>query len=248
MPFEYERTGRVSAGSRSTLCSAARAAPPASLTRCSRAPSSTNSRPVIRSKSASCCGTSAICRNTLGSRRGSRPRTRMDPWDGDVSPQMTRISVDLPAPFGPSSAVTPGRTANVTWLMATRSRNHFDTWSTTMVGAESVMDWVTASPGDLQVAVAPHDKGRRQQGDSRDRADQRPQRNVDIGLRLAVDVLHQRYRSDQHRNREVGVAEFEAEAEEPGQRVADGDEQEGGGTRKSTTIGDAGDGHRQRRV
>src|SRR5687768_9601052 len=45
-----------------------------------------------------------------------------------------RMSVDLPAPFGPSNAVTPGPTAKVTSETATRSPNHFETWSTAING------------------------------------------------------------------------------------------------------------------
>ena len=45
---------------------------------------------------------------------------------------MRRI-VDLPAPFGPSSAVTPGPTVNETSETATTSPNHFDTSSTTII-------------------------------------------------------------------------------------------------------------------
>ena len=40
--------------------------------------------------------------------RGSPPSTRTVPCDGGVSPQSIRSIVDLPAPLGPSSAVTPG--------------------------------------------------------------------------------------------------------------------------------------------
>ena len=55
------------------------------------------------------------------------------PVDGGVSPHRTRNSVDLPAPFGPSRAVTPGSTLNDTSDTATSDPNDFDTWSTTTV-------------------------------------------------------------------------------------------------------------------
>ena len=42
--------------------------------------------------------------------RGSRPSTRTVPREGRASPQSIRSIVDLPAPFGPRSAVTPGPT------------------------------------------------------------------------------------------------------------------------------------------
>ena len=58
------------------------------------------------------------------------PSTRTEPCEGAVSPASIRSIVDLPAPLGPSSAVTPGPTWNETSDTATTSANHFDTCST----------------------------------------------------------------------------------------------------------------------
>ena len=66
------------------------------------------------------------------------PNTLTCPWDGAVRPAIVRSSVVLPAPFGPSSAVTPGSTASETSLTATTPPNHFDTASTAIVGGEGV--------------------------------------------------------------------------------------------------------------
>ena len=69
--------------------------------------------------------------------RGWARRTLLTcPWDGAVRPAIVRSSVVLPAPFGPSSAVTPGSTASDTSLTATTPPNHFDTASTAIVGGE----------------------------------------------------------------------------------------------------------------
>ena len=46
--------------------------------------------------------------HTSRSRRGSRPSTRTVPWLTPIRPVIARISVVLPAPFGPSRPVTPG--------------------------------------------------------------------------------------------------------------------------------------------
>ena len=45
-----------------------------------------------------------------------------------------RSSVVLPAPFGPSRAVIPGKMLNETSLMATTLPNHRETRSTLIVG------------------------------------------------------------------------------------------------------------------
>ncbi len=54
------------------------------------------------------------------------------PGDGGVSPHSSRSRVDLPAPLGPSRAVTPGPTVNDTSDTATTSPNHFDTSAMTI--------------------------------------------------------------------------------------------------------------------
>ena len=67
---------------------------------------------------------------TSRSRRASAPSTRTVPLVGGVSPHMTLNKVDLPAPLGPSRAVTPARTEKLTSDTATTSPNTFDTPST----------------------------------------------------------------------------------------------------------------------
>src|SRR5258708_10287067 len=67
--------------------------------------------------------------------RGSLPRTRTDPWDGDVRPHMMRISDDLPAPLGPSSEVRPRPMLAVRPLSATTPPYHFATFLISITGA-----------------------------------------------------------------------------------------------------------------
>ena len=51
------------------------------------------------------------------------------PVDGARKPDIIAINVDLPAPFGPSSPVTPGPMVIETSLTATTLRYHRDTCS-----------------------------------------------------------------------------------------------------------------------
>ena len=55
------------------------------------------------------------------------------PVDGARKPDISAISVDLPAPFGPSSPVTPGPMVIETSLTATTLRYHRETWSSWIV-------------------------------------------------------------------------------------------------------------------
>ena len=59
------------------------------------------------------------------------------PWVGAVSPHMTLNRVDLPAPLGPSRAVTPARTKKLTSDTATTSPNTFDTLFTSTMAEPS---------------------------------------------------------------------------------------------------------------
>src|SRR4051812_48615760 len=59
----------------------------------------------------------------------------MRPADGFNSPLIILSIVDLPAPFGPSSAVTPRVTPSVTSETATMSPYHFETCSAMIVGS-----------------------------------------------------------------------------------------------------------------
>ncbi len=86
---------------------------------------------------------------------GLPPATQTWPVDGGVSPQSTRSRVDLPAPFGPSNAVTPGSMANETSDTATRAPKALDTLSTTTVARGEIggrlgaagSGWPVAAPG-----------------------------------------------------------------------------------------------------
>ena len=55
------------------------------------------------------------------------------PADGARKPAIMLISVDLPAPLGPSRPVTPGPSLIVTSLTATTLPNQRETWSSSMV-------------------------------------------------------------------------------------------------------------------
>ena len=55
------------------------------------------------------------------------------PVDGARKPDISAISVDLPAPLGPSRPVTPGPIVIDTSLTATTLRYHRETWSISIV-------------------------------------------------------------------------------------------------------------------
>src|SRR5688572_20091328 len=57
------------------------------------------------------------------------------PVDWPISPEIIFSVVDLPEPFGPSSAVTPGPMLKERSDTATKSPYHFDTCSSTIVGS-----------------------------------------------------------------------------------------------------------------
>lgn len=64
-----------------------------------------------------------------GFRQIGVPSSVTDPDDGARNPPIMWISVDLPAPFGPSSPVTPGPTFIDTPLTATTFPYQRDTFS-----------------------------------------------------------------------------------------------------------------------
>ena len=62
--------------------------------------------------------------------RSLAPQISMVPASGRTSPDAIPISVDLPAPFSPSSACTsPANAANETSLTATTPPKRFETWT-----------------------------------------------------------------------------------------------------------------------
>ena len=100
--------------------------------------SRTNSKAVSDSNSTPAADQPDLARSTR-SRRGSWPRTRTDALRrAGQSRHIIRSMVDLPAPLGPSSAVTPCPTSKDTSETATTSPNHFDTASTAMTASAVV--------------------------------------------------------------------------------------------------------------
>ena len=105
------------------------------------------------------------------SRRGSRPSTRTAPWLTPTRPVIARISVVLPAPFGPSRPVTPGPNEQLSSERATFGPNHTDTSATSTVasganagsparrtavagsGGSKVIPALTAPPSDSGAAA-----------------------------------------------------------------------------------------------
>src|SRR3954453_16584818 len=83
------------------------------------------------------------------------------PSDGRARPASSRSTVDLPAPFGPSSAVTPGPTVNDTSETATTLRNHLLTRSNRTIGSRGIAARPVLIPGSssrhLDAAVPPDD-------------------------------------------------------------------------------------------
>src|SRR5215475_5618223 len=77
------------------------------------------------------------------------PRIRSVPFDGAMSPEMRFNMVDLPAPFGPSSTVTPGPMPHVMSETATTSPYHLATARRTMIASSP-----GASPGNSGAAMA----------------------------------------------------------------------------------------------
>src|SRR6185437_9795072 len=86
---------------------------------CSRAVASTNSAPVRNEYTESRSGTRPTLRNSPGLRQLGFPATVSSPRDGARNPEIRCSRVDLPAPFGPSSPVTPGPMLIVMSLTAT---------------------------------------------------------------------------------------------------------------------------------
>src|SRR5689334_16753781 len=81
--------------------------------------------------------------------RTACPRMRTVPFDGAMSPEMRFSMVDLPAPFGPSSPVTPGPMPHVMSETATMSPYHLATPRRTMIASSP-----GASPGSSGAAMA----------------------------------------------------------------------------------------------
>ena len=111
--------------------------------------------PSAMAGTASSSGTRAMCRWTPRSRRGSRPSTRTAPWLTPSIPVIARISVVLPAPFGPSSPVTPGPNEQLNSDSATFGPNHTDTSLISTVGSASERRVLTHPSGGCARAPSP---------------------------------------------------------------------------------------------
>ena len=119
-PARWRRSQAASAPS--TAPRSSRPATPSSPW-CAERPIITTSRTVKGQSRRGSCGTSAQTRATRrrGAACGSKPASRTVPADGASSPATSRISVDLPAPLGPSSPTnSPSRAEKETPSTATR--------------------------------------------------------------------------------------------------------------------------------
>ena len=79
--------------------------------------------------------------STAMSERGFRPSTVTEPLDGRAKPHIIRSKVDLPAPLGPSRAVTPAPMLKLTSDTATKSPNHLDTRLACTKGGGAAWSW-----------------------------------------------------------------------------------------------------------
>src|SRR6185369_3719423 len=88
--------------------------------------------------------------STRGLANGDSPKTRTRPWLGSIWPVSRRSSVDLPAPFGPSSPVTPGRNSSETSFRPITGPYQCDTRESSTVGG-AVADAVPSRAGAAAV-------------------------------------------------------------------------------------------------
>src|SRR5262245_14989219 len=186
---------------------------------------------------------SPIDRATPVSALGSRPRTRTTPLDGRARPQSMRNIVDLPAPFGPSSAVTPGPTSKLTSETATSAPNHLETPSATTRAR---------SPEGLQPPVAQPADERAEGERGGDPGHDQPGGEVGDGLVtlgcLAEDPVgevrdHERRADQVELLRRAGA--LDRGADDAARYDEDQDHADG---RDGPPRREARDGHRQRRV
>ena len=133
IPLEYVSMRRSCASVISTRDSARRAAASGSGNRCSLALASTNSQAVRNPCTASRSLTRPRIRYTDGLRQAGAPATVTVPRDGGRKPAIMCSRVVLPAPFGPSSPVTPGPRVMVMLLTATTLPYQRDTLDSSIV-------------------------------------------------------------------------------------------------------------------
>ena len=94
----------------------------------------TKSSPVIQSYILSDSLTYPILRYGAVLDHGSMPNSRTLPWLGFSRPIRSLNRVDLPAPLGPSTPVTPPSMARETSLRPMTCPYHFEAWSTKTAG------------------------------------------------------------------------------------------------------------------
>src|SRR5690606_19669206 len=132
MPSEYPPARRRATASSPTwpITSSTRLLP----NPCEWASHSRWSRPVRLGCSAPAASSAPTCVSGASRLRYGLPPTSASPSSGISRPRMTRIVVDLPAPFGPTKPVTrPGRTANVIPSSATFRPNRLRSPVTSIV-------------------------------------------------------------------------------------------------------------------
>src|SRR5918997_985852 len=121
--------------------------------------------------------------------RTGRPSTRTVPLDGRISPETRLRIVDLPAPLGPRSAVTPAPIPTVRSETATTSPYHLATPCRVMtasepggrpgssLGASSVEAWFMFTPGVSVTALVP---GEHDHAADRYHCRDRPERGTEL--------------------------------------------------------------------
>lgn len=153
MPPEKVSTPAPATSSRPTVCSRASTCESSSWsgTPRKRAKSSMCARALSSSQSRSSCGqVPMMSRSTAVSLRMDLPKRKASPCVGEMSPDMTLTSVDLPAPFWPSSAMSwPGGSMSDTSLTAVVCANIFESLCsrTEPSCAESACTRAMVSPG-----------------------------------------------------------------------------------------------------
>ena len=80
----------------------------------------------------------------------SRPSTDSEPVSGRTSPSSDRISVDLPAPFAPSSPVASPSIASVTSVSASTVPNLFETPVAVMAAGAGAASIAAGYPEGLE--------------------------------------------------------------------------------------------------
>src|SRR5258705_3255905 len=94
-------------------------------------------------------------RASLGRLDGWSPPMRTSPASQPASPTRQRTSVDLPAPFGPSSPVTPGRSSKLTSRTAVRDPYDLVRWDTDTSGMAAPVPPTVGGTGAAPASLGP---------------------------------------------------------------------------------------------